>query len=71
MKTAKRLAYLVVDVAGVLGVSEPTVRGMIARGEIPSRRIGRRILVLAEELESYLKSLHRAGEDVDDPSIRE
>ncbi len=62
----KQLVYRVPDVARLLGCSEAAARRMIERGEIPSRRLGRRVVVLPEELEAFLKSLHRAGEDIDD-----
>jgi len=36
---------------------------MIEKGDIPSRRLGRRVVVIPEELEAYLKALRQAGED--------
>ncbi len=35
-----RLALRVAEVARLIGVSPATVRGMVARGELPGRRIG-------------------------------
>ena len=57
----KQLAYRVPDVARLLGCSEAAARRMIERGEIPSRRLGRRVVVLPEELEAYLRSLKPPG----------
>jgi hypothetical protein len=37
---------------------------MIERGLIPSRRLGRRVIVLAAELEAYLASLPQPAQEV-------
>ena len=58
----RRLVYRVPDVARVLGTTEAAVRRMIQTGAIPSRRLGRRVVVMPEELEAHLRSLHRATE---------
>ncbi len=39
---------------------------MIQTGVIPSRRLGRRVIVIPEELEAYLKSLESRGPRQDD-----
>ncbi len=69
MQTAQ-LVYRIPDVARLLGMSEAAARRMIERGDIPSRRLGRRVVVLPEDLEAHLKSLRRAGEDLGDPQGR-
>jgi excisionase family DNA binding protein len=51
------LAYTVRDVATLLGRSEPAIRAMIARGQLPARRQGGRVFVLAEDLKAYLAAL--------------
>ncbi len=56
----EQLVYRVPDVARLLGCTEAAARRMIERGEIPSRRLGRRVVVLPEDLEAHLKSLRQA-----------
>jgi hypothetical protein len=56
----RRLDGAVKDVAGVaafLGESEKAVRSQIARGLLPHRRLGGRIVVLTDELTEYLRRL--------------
>lgn len=56
----RRLDGEVLDVATVavlLGTSEKCVRARIARGLLPHRRFGGRIVVLADELEIFLAAL--------------
>ncbi len=62
----RRLVYRVPDVARVLGTTEAAVRRMIQTGAIPSRRLGRRVVVMPEELEAHLRSLRRATENIKD-----
>ncbi len=62
----KQLIYRVPDVARLLGTTEAAVRRMIQTGVIPSRRLGRRVIVIPEELEAYLKSLESRGPRQDD-----
>jgi hypothetical protein len=45
------------DVARVIGRSELATRRAIERGQIPARRWGRRVVVLADELETFLRGL--------------
>lgn len=45
------------EVAAELGMTAKAVRQRIARGQLPYRRWGRRVLVLASELEAFLKTL--------------
>lgn len=55
------LAHTVRDVAFLLGRSEPAIRAMIARGQLPARRQGGRVFILADDLKAYLAALpHRA-----------
>ena len=51
---AEKLTYKVSEAAIKLGVSEPTLYDSIKRGEIPSIRIGHRVLVPIAALEKYL-----------------
>jgi excisionase family DNA binding protein len=49
-----RLTYSVDEVAAILGISRSTVYECIARGEIPAKRIGRRVIVVRAALEAFL-----------------
>ncbi len=53
----EQLMLRVPDVARLLGCTDEAARQMIKRGEIPSRRMGRRVIVLKSELEAHLKEL--------------
>jgi len=50
----ERRTYTVTEVAVLLGISRSTAYECVRRGEIPSRRFGRRIVVLRHELERLL-----------------
>ena len=55
MSNVERLAYTKVEVARMLGISVQTVNRMIARGEIPVIRAGKRVLIPRDFLEETLK----------------
>jgi excisionase family DNA binding protein len=57
VQTPTRAAYRVRDLAGLLGCSVIAARRMVDRGEIPTRRLGHRVLILADELDAFLKTL--------------
>lgn len=50
-----RVALSVDEAAARLGVSEWTVRQAIKRGEIPSRRIGHRVLIPADAIDRFFE----------------
>jgi excisionase family DNA binding protein len=50
----ERRTYTVPEVAALVGISRSTAYECVRRGEIPSRRFGRRIVVLRHELEQLL-----------------
>jgi len=52
-------AFSVSEVARLIGRSELATRRAIERGQIPARRWGRRVVVLANELERFLTELPR------------
>jgi excisionase family DNA binding protein len=52
----KRLTYSVAEAAKVLGIGKASAYEAIRRGEIPSIKFGRRILVPVEALERRLKA---------------
>ena len=43
----------------VLGLTEPTLRGMVHRGELEAVRIGRRVLISEDELRRHFSILYR------------
>jgi excisionase family DNA binding protein len=55
------LAVGVHEAARLLGISPRTVANLIARGELPSRRIGRRRVIPVALLEAFLKRDHQTG----------
>lgn len=57
-----RLAFGVPEVARAVGVSPGLIREEIARGRLGARRVGNRIVVLAEDLDRYLRRSTPAGE---------
>ncbi|MER3407662.1 MAG: DNA-binding protein [Nitrososphaera sp.] len=54
MSNVERLAYTKVEVARMLGISVQTVNRMIARGEIPVIRAGKRILIPRDFVENFV-----------------
>lgn len=50
----RRRTYTVAEVADIVGISRSTAYEGVRRGEIPSRRFGRRIVVFHHELERML-----------------
>ena len=56
-----RLVLSVTEAAGLLGISRALAYELVARGELPSLRLGRRIVVPRRALEALLEA------DVDDP----
>jgi excisionase family DNA binding protein len=52
----EKLTYNVSEVCKLLGLSEPTLRDSIRRGEIPSIHCGHRILIPKSALSLYLQN---------------
>ena len=52
-----QLALRIPDVARAIGCSDEAARKMVQRGQLPSRRLGRRVIVLADELRAHLAAL--------------
>jgi excisionase family DNA binding protein len=50
--------YLTIaEAASPLGLTEKAVRQKIFRGQLPYRKLGRRVLIPADELEQFLAAL--------------
>jgi excisionase family DNA binding protein len=54
---AVQLVLNVHEVARRLGWTKLQTRRAIERGQLPARRWGRRVVILREDLEAYLRSL--------------
>ena len=51
-------AYITIaEAAPALGLTEKAVRQRIFRGQLPHRKLGRRVLIPADELEKFLAAL--------------
>ena len=59
---AKPLAFSLADAALAIGVGKSTLHELTATGKLPVRKLGRRSLVLREDLEAYVQSLPLSGE---------
>jgi excisionase family DNA binding protein len=58
------LVLTVEQTAKLLGISRGLAFAAVRSGEIPSRRVGRRILVPTEQLRRWLHENGKAGGDV-------
>ncbi len=56
-KRLPALAFSVAEVAEITGLSRSTIYDAIITGELPGKKRGRRRLILAGDLESFLKGL--------------
>ena len=61
------LAYSIAEACAVSSVGRTSLYAAIGRGELKARKVGRRTLITAEDLKSWLDScstsgLHRARE---------
>jgi excisionase family DNA binding protein len=63
MNTSDRPTLSVAETAELLGVSRWLVQQAVRDGSLPSRRIGRRILIPAARLDAWLQ-----GDPLQDPS---
>jgi len=57
--TVERLAYTKAEAASALGLSPRTIDNLIAAKEIVARKIGRRVLIPATSLHSFVRCDHR------------
>lgn len=57
-----QLLYSVKDVSLLTSLSEDYVRDLVNSGELPGRRHGRRILVTASDLQTFINAMPRVGE---------
>jgi excisionase family DNA binding protein len=57
----ERLFFSIPEVAQRIGRTEEATRRLIERGDLPARRWGRRVVVLADDLETFARNLPRWG----------
>lgn len=57
------LAVAVKTAAAMTDLSETTIRKAIDEQELPAHRVGRAIRILVSDLEQWLKSLTRVGQE--------
>ncbi len=53
----ERIAYTVDEVIEIVGIGKTKLYEAIGSGELPSKKIGRRRLILASELKAWLTGL--------------
>ena len=58
---SERLALSVEEAGALLGISRDLAYDLVARGELPSLRLGRRLVVPRRALEEALRRLAEAG----------
>ena len=54
------LAVGMVEAGRRLGLSARTIANLIARKELPSRKVGRRRLIAVQDLEEFIKGYRRS-----------
>jgi excisionase family DNA binding protein len=57
----ERSAYSVPEVLAKIGVGRDKLYALIRSGELPARKIGRRTLIVASDLEAFLANLPTIG----------
>lgn len=70
MSEVEVLAVNVPEAARRLGVSPRTIATLIARGELLSRKIGRRRVIPVEALEKFLRRDHNTQADREKAAAR-
>jgi excisionase family DNA binding protein len=59
--TSSTTALSVVEVIGRLGLARDSVYKLINNGQLPAKKIGRRTVIVAADLETFLKDLPLIG----------
>jgi len=57
-----RAAYSIAEVMVQCGLGRDSIYKAINTGQLPARKLGRRTIVLASDLESFLKALPLMGD---------
>jgi hypothetical protein len=56
-QTEERVLFYIPELAKQFGSTTVAVRRLVERGVLPSRRLGKRLVILAAELDEFLKAL--------------
>jgi excisionase family DNA binding protein len=57
-----RAAYSVAEVVALANIGRDSFYRLVREGKLPARKLGRRTIVLASDLEAFLKGLPKLGE---------
>ncbi len=57
----ERITLTIVEVAALLGISRALAYELVKRGELPSLRLGRRVVVPRKALEAFVEAATRAS----------
>ena len=57
----ERAAYSIPEVLTKIGVGRDKLYELIRSGQLPARKVGRRTLIIASDLEAFLKALPVIG----------
>ncbi len=60
-ENANKVAFAPNDLVPIIGLSIAHIKRLIAKGELPARKSGRRVLILKEDLEHYLRDLPKVA----------
>jgi len=63
MKNCDQLAYSVLQAARAIGIGRSKLYDLFRSGDLNAVRCGRRTLILASELQSFLSSLPPSGKN--------
>ena len=50
-------ALSIMEAARILGIGRSTLYGLIKQGQLPTRKLGKRTLILKSELETFIDAL--------------
>lgn len=57
------------DAAGILGLSNGTMYKLVSKGEVPSRRVGHKIIITKKNLISYVEQTTNSPQQQADSSV--
>jgi excisionase family DNA binding protein len=61
LTTVNRAAYTIAETLALTGLGRDKLYSLINEGRLPAHKLGRRTLVIATDLEAFLKSLPVIG----------
>ncbi len=62
--TSHRIAWSVLEISETTGLSVGFLRNEVRSGRLPTRKFGRRVLILDEDLRRYLNEGSQKGKEV-------